>query len=213
MDDTFANTRSRIEYVNAAVYGSLADELTNWTVAERDQINSLAKELDREVERYPVVHAWSTDNGSGLKFWCRYCKDHHTHGRHSGPGTFLDASDNVVQLRTTPDGGIRRIPGMARLWRAYVRRFQQCKFNDRAPGGRGVCTCPIGSGDDHRVAHCWNREPGSYYEHGYILHEVEPNDARATVKPKRSGERRKPQRLPRDMFDNSIRSLRQTGSH
>jgi hypothetical protein len=36
MDDTFANTRSRIEYVNAAVYGSLADELTNWTVAERD---------------------------------------------------------------------------------------------------------------------------------------------------------------------------------
>jgi hypothetical protein len=180
----FADTKSRIEAVNAAVYGSRADELTNWTVAERDQINSLAKELDREVERYPVVHAWSTDNGSGLKFWCRFCKDHHTHGRHSGPGTYVGANDNVVVLPESP-----LAKQVRRLWHNYVRRAQQCKFNDRAPGGRGVCTCPMGSGDGHRVAHCWNREPGSYYEHGYILHEVEPNDARATAKPKRTRKR------------------------
>jgi hypothetical protein len=187
----FADTKSRIAAVYAAV--GIPDSDTDWTTAERDQINAMAKEEDRNVERYPVVHAWRTSyhGGSQLTFWCRYCKDHHVHGRHMGPGTFVDASDNVVQLRTTPDGNIRGIRGMARLWKAYVRRFQQCTFNDRAPGGRGICTCPMGCGDGHRVAHCHNREPGSYYEHGYILHEVHASDARATVKPVRPKRGRK----------------------
>lgn len=178
----FADTRSRIAAVNAAVGWPDPSE---YTVAERDQINALAKDLDREIDLRPVVHAWSTNRGCQLTFWCKFCKDHHVHGRHSGPGTFVDTSGSVVQLRTTPDGTVRRIPGMARLWQAYVHRVQHCRFNDRSPGGRGVCTCPLGSGDGHRVAHCWNRQPGSYYEHGYILHEVEPNDARATRKPTR----------------------------
>jgi len=189
-EEFFNDFKSQLAHVNRAVYGDRADELTNWKVAERDQINALAKELDREVELYPVIHAWRTNyhGGSQLTFWCRYCKDHHVHGRHHGPGTFRD-DENVVQLRTTPEGLIRRIPGMARLWKAYVRRFEQCTYNPDVPGGRGVCTCPIGSGDGHRVAHCWNREPGSYYEHRYILHEVEPNDARATRRPQRTRNR------------------------
>lgn len=179
----YNNTRERLAAVARAVGWP---EPHDWTVAERDQINAMAKEEDRNIERFPVVHAWRTDSGSGLTFWCKYCKSHHTHGRHSGPGTFVDESDNVVPLRTTPDGRIRGIRGMARLWKAYVRRFQQCTFNPNVPGGRGVCTCPMGSGDGHRATHCGNRDSGPYYEHGYILHEVEPNDARATAKPKRT---------------------------
>jgi hypothetical protein len=44
----------------------------------------------------------------------------------------------------------------------------------------------MGSGDGHRVAHCWT-EDSAYWRHGYILHEVEPNDVRALQKPKRTG--------------------------
>ena len=180
----FADTKSRIAHVNRAVYGDRADQLTNWSVAERDQINALTEDSDRQIDRYPVVHAWSTDNGSGLKFWCKYCKTEHVHGRHQGPGRFRDG-ETVVHLRTTPEGRIRRIAGFARLWKAYVRRFEQCRFNPNVPGGRGICTCPLGSGDGHRSTHCWNRN-GVFYEHGYILHEVEPNDARALHKPKQT---------------------------
>lgn len=37
--------------------------------------------------------------------------------------------------------------------------------------GRKACTCPTGSGDGHRVAHC--ADPTSpYYTSGYILREV-----------------------------------------
>jgi hypothetical protein len=39
----FADTKSRIAAVHTAVYGSLASELTDWTTAERDQINAMAK--------------------------------------------------------------------------------------------------------------------------------------------------------------------------
>ncbi len=37
--------------------------------------------------------------------------------------------------------------------------------------GRLPCTCPLGSGDGHRVAHCSDpRSP--YYASGYVLREV-----------------------------------------
>jgi hypothetical protein len=178
----FADTKSRIEAVNAAVYGSLAGELTNWTTAERDQINADARELDRHVDLYPVVHCWRTDSGSGLTFWCKDCKTHHTHGRHGGP-SHIDS----VNRWDAEDNWVPRIDAVLplRLWRRYLQSFGKCKFNSNVPGGRGVCTCPSGSGDGHRAAHCWSTD-SAYYKHGYILHEVEPNDARATRKPQRT---------------------------
>jgi hypothetical protein len=179
----YANdVRDRLAMV-ASVVGW--EDPNDYSQAEKDQQNALVRDLDRQVERYPVVHAWRTDKGSGLVFWCKYCKSEHTHGRHHGPGRFAE-DDNVVQLRTTPDGRIRRIPGMARLWKKYVLRHEQCMFNPNRPGGRGVCTCPMGSGDGHRSTHCTSRN-GEYFKHGYFLHEVEPNDARATRKPNERG--------------------------
>ncbi len=175
------DTRERLAIVANAVGW---DDPNDYSVAEKDQQNALVRDLDREVELYPVVHAWSTDNGSGLKFWCKYCNTHHVHGRHGGPGA-VDAYNR----RDAEDNWVARLDAVLplRLWRRYLQRFGRCKFNDRFPGGLGVCTCPVGSGDGHRVAHCGNRENG-YYEHGYILHEVEPNDARATRKPSRRRE-------------------------
>ena len=41
----------------------------------------------------------------------------------------------------------------------------------RQTRGREDCTCPIGSGDGHRSAHC--ADPTSpYRDRGYVLHEV-----------------------------------------
>jgi hypothetical protein len=182
MDDTFADTRSRIEYVNNEVYGSLAGELTDWSSAERDQINKWAREEDRDIDLYPVVHCWRTDSGSGLTFWCIHCKTHHTHGRHGGP-SYIES----VNRWDAEDKWVPRVDAVLplRLWRRYLQRFGKCTYNPNVPGGRGVCTCPFGSGDGHRVAHCWKRDAG-YYDHGYILHEVAPDDPRATVKPKRT---------------------------
>jgi hypothetical protein len=68
-----------------------------------------------------------------------------------------------------------------RLWKRYMKKVDDCHFRF----GRGYCTCPPGNGDGHRVAHCSNRKPGRWYERGYILHEVEANDARAQIKPRR----------------------------
>ncbi len=62
----------------AAANGGIDPE---WSVAERDQMEALADDMNRELEPYPVVHAWRTPNGSQLQFWCRFCKTHHVHGR------------------------------------------------------------------------------------------------------------------------------------
>lgn len=184
----FNDVKDRLAFVANSVQEHFAgwEDPNEYNVAEKDQTNALVRDLDREVELYPVVHCWRTSyaGGSQLEFWCKYCKDHHVHGRHSGPGTYVDSDDNVVRLRPEAEDDFTK--QMRRLWRSYVKRFQQCTFNDRAPGGRGICTCPMGSGDGHRVAHCWNRK-GGYYEHGYILHEVAPDDPRATTRPKRRG--------------------------
>lgn len=147
----------------------------DWTVAK------LSSELDDELERYPVVHAWRTDSGSGLTFWCRYCKVHHTHGRHGGP--------EQVETEKRWDAEANRVPHIdtvlsEKLWQEYLSQMAACKFNPNVPGGRGTCTCPMGSGDGHRAADCHNRGSG-WYEHGYVLHEVAPDDTRATRKPKR----------------------------
>lgn len=169
-------TWQRIDAANKAAGGQV-----DWTVAERDQMEALADDLNRELERYPVIHAWRIDNGSGLAFWCKHCKTHHVHGRHGGQGTVeaynrWDAESNWVP----------RSDAVLPLWRwkAHLQQFAGCAFNLNFPGGRGICTCPAGSGDGHRAAHCGNRE-GAWYEHGYILHEVEPNDARALREPQR----------------------------
>jgi hypothetical protein len=63
---------SRIEEANMA-----AGWFGEWSTEERDEIDSLAAKLDREIQLYPVIHAWRTNKGSQLTFWCTYCKDHH----------------------------------------------------------------------------------------------------------------------------------------
>jgi hypothetical protein len=52
-----------------------------------------------------------------------------------------------------------------------------CRLHDSL-FGRGPCTCPPGSGDGHRVAHCWNPK-SPYKATGYILREVAAAPKRA----------------------------------
>lgn len=157
LDDTW----ERIYQANRA-----AGVQPNYTVAERDQTEALADDLNQELEHLPVVHAWRSKNGSQLQFWCRFCNTHHFHGRHGGDSdTRGPRAGSVLPLR---------------LWKRYIKKFADCTFRF----GRGYCTCPAGVGDGHRAPHCGNRE-GDYYRRGYILHEVEPNDARATRNPRR----------------------------
>lgn len=157
-------TWQRISETNKA-----AGVQVDWTATERGQMEALADDLNRALERHPIIHAWRTSNGRQLQFWCKFCKDYHTHGRHGSASEF-NGKDSGSLLPV-------------RLWRQYVRKYADCTYRF----GRGFCTCPIGSGDGHRAPHCWNRKPGHYYEHGYILREVEPNDARALQKPNRFG--------------------------
>jgi hypothetical protein len=148
------------------------------SVAERDQLEALADDLNRELLRFPVIHAWPTKNGSQLQFWCKYCKDHHYHGRHLGPSRI----DAIMQW-DAEDNWVPRADAVLplQLWQRHLQQFAGCQHHD----GRGFCTCPAGSGDGHRGPHCGNRT-GDYYHRGYILYEVEPNDARAERKPGRN---------------------------
>lgn len=150
-----------------------------WTVAERDQMEALARDFNNDVELYPVIHAWPTQSGSQLQFWCRYCKDYHVHGRHMGTAYIA-----AVDRSDAKNSWVPRLDAVLplRLWKRYLEGFANCTFNDCVPGGRGLCTCPVGAGNGHRVAHCWNTA-SAYYRHGYFLHEVPPNDARAVRKP------------------------------
>jgi hypothetical protein len=146
------------------------------------EASGLADEFEREMESYPFIHAWATKNGSQLQFWCRYCNRHHFHGRHSGP-SHADVQDSW----DIENNWVPRLDAVLplRLWRRHLQRFRDCRYDDRYPGGRGLCTCPVGSGDGHRSPHCGNRD-GEYYSNGYILHEVHPNDDRALRKPNRN---------------------------
>ena len=147
-----------------------------WPLAERDQIEALADDLNREL-RFTVVHAWATRNGSQLTFWCRYCKTHHVHGRHHGPETVDHYTHASSVASEHPDS-----PVSERMWREYLSRFGECTYSSWVPGGFGICTCPVGSADGHRVAHCWNTQ-SPYWATGYRLHEVPANDVRALRKP------------------------------
>lgn len=145
-----------------------------WSVAERDQMEAAANDFNRELQRHPVVHAWQTKSGRELTFWCKNCKCHHTHGRHGGGGLRDDKGPKSHSVLSP------------QLWKRYLQRLRHCRYDLWSPGQRhATCTCPIGSGDGHRAAHCANRD-GAWYRHGYILHEVEPNDVRAFHKPKRN---------------------------
>lgn len=120
----------------------------DYNVAERDQIDALTRDLDREVERYPVVHAWRTSDGAQLQFWCKFCKNHHFHGRHLGESRVeaivrWDAESNWVPRADAV------LP--LRLWKRHLRQFSGCAHNDNLPRRRGFCTCPPGSGDGHRA--------------------------------------------------------------
>jgi hypothetical protein len=49
-----------------------------------------------------------------------------------------------------------------------------CPLHGDLHNGRAICTCPVGSGDGHRVAHCWT-ESSPYRKTGYVLREVTPS--------------------------------------
>lgn len=157
-------TWGRIREANAAAGWE------GWSLAQRDQLEALADDLNRDL-KYPVVHAWRTRDGSQLQFWCVGCQALHVHGRHQG-SSFVVWSHNA-EKSAHPDSILTD-----RIWDAYVQRFADCSYNPDVPGGRGFCTCPVGSGDGHRVAHCSN-EKSPYWRHGYVLHEVPANDIRA----------------------------------
>lgn len=67
------------------------------------------------------------------------------------------------------------------VWCAHCNRNHVHGRHISAPGcdydmlrpQRHRCTCPIGSGNGHRVAHC--HKPGSPYENtGYVIKEIAP---------------------------------------
>ncbi|AKK28701.1 hypothetical protein AB431_20770 [Mycobacterium sp. EPa45] len=148
----------------------------DWTVAERDQMEALADDMNGELLTYPVIHAYPTKDRSQLEFWCRYCKTHHIHGRH------------LSHHGLKADDGRSDSPMPLDRWLTYLQQFFNCTFNDNAVRNRGVCTCPAGSGDGHRVAHCQDTS-SPIWDHGYVLHEVEADDPRAQTRPER-GQRR-----------------------
>jgi hypothetical protein len=169
-------TWERINAANSTTLAGMPPRLASWTgrqfsVAERDQIDAAARDMDRAMSRYPVIHAWPTEDGSQLTFWCQSCKGHHVHGRHASLNSILEAWGSSCG-------------NVGDLWLEYLKKFEACNYNPNWPGGRGFCTCPVGTGNGHRIAHCWNSK-SPYYDHGYYLHAVPPNDVRALRKPQR----------------------------
>lgn len=70
--------------------------------------------------------------------------------------------------------GVRLIVWCTHCGRDHIHGV--CSGDPKCPTmrtrGRFPCTCPRGSGDGHRVAHC--HDPASpYYETGYVLREVD----------------------------------------
>jgi hypothetical protein len=67
------------------------------------------------------------------------------------------------------------------VWCEFCKRDHWHGRHDPATGGtaydnrrmrfRGDCTCPVGTGDGHRVAHCHNPD-SPYADTGYVLREV-----------------------------------------
>lgn len=169
-------TWERIYAANAVGSPEWANRL--FSVAETDQIDSMARDMDRQIARYPVIHAWGTKDNSQLTFWCEGCETHHVHGRHASLASILNAFGSSCG-------------NLGDLWLEYLKKFEACDYNPNVPGGRGFCTCPVGTGNGHRVAHCYNTD-SPYWEYGYYLHEVEPNDFRALQKP--ANYRRRPRK-------------------
>ena len=104
-----------------------------WSISERDQMEALADEMNRDLEPYRIIHAWPTKDRSQLTFWCRYCKTYHVHGRHSGT-SYIDA----VNRYDAHNKWVPRIDAVLplRLWRRYLQRFAKCMYNSNVPGGR-----------------------------------------------------------------------------
>jgi len=60
-----------------------------------------------------------------------------------------------------------------RRWHLHGRHVPgRCPLPE-FPGARQKCTCPVGTGDGHRVAHCTCRN-SPYIGRGYVLREVGP---------------------------------------
>jgi hypothetical protein len=170
------DTWDRINAANAA-----AGVFEEWSVAERDQIEALAVELNLELEQYQVIHCYRTKDGTQLTFWCQFCKRHHLHGRHMRDDYLRYASQLLSGQRAESDPERSSLAVFLEFpFRAYLRKVASCAYGN----GSGVCTCPTGIGDGHRIEHCHNPK-SPYNAHGYILHEVEPNDIRALTKPPR----------------------------
>ena len=64
------------------------------------------------------------------------------------------------------------------IWCPHCRRWHHhgvCSGNPACPAmpsGSRACTCPPGSGDGHRVAHCGHDSGSPYYARGYVVREV-----------------------------------------
>lgn len=172
----YSNSGERLEAIRHRL------GLPEFTDEERKEIPVLADQFNQGLSRFPVVFALAVNNNTQLEFWCKFCKAYHLHGRHGGQG-HVDAENRY----DAEQGWFPRIDAVlpVRRWKRYLQRFSECRYDLWSPLRRkAMCTCPAGSGDGHRAPHCSNREPGRYYEHGYILYEVPPGDPRATRAPR-----------------------------
>jgi hypothetical protein len=98
--------------------------------------------------KHPILMAWPSEDGRTLQAWCAPCGRFHTHGRHGHPGT---------------------------CWRLLRGRECECALHAEPYSMRRIpCTCPPGSGDGHRGAHCASLSRSPMKATGYVVREVRP---------------------------------------
>ena len=105
----------------------------------------------------------------GTTYTCPHCR---SMLELTDPGGWCDTCALPVLIGRRSSWGIQ-----LKVWCAHCRRDHLhgrchdartgCLFDERWPY-RYTCTCPLGYGDGHRVAHC-HTEESPYYASGYIV--------------------------------------------
>jgi hypothetical protein len=96
----------------------------------------------RPPRRMAVLAATASSSGRILQAWCPFCRGHHTHGRH---GAAVDCE-------------------------RWLGTACGCELHASLHGpSHTPCTCPPGSGDGHRGAHCTD---GPLRQSGYWVTEI-----------------------------------------
>jgi hypothetical protein len=101
--------------------------------------------VNQHRSKFPVLPAFPSPDGRTLLGFCYWCQVWHVHGRHGHP-----------------DDCRRRLKG----------QDCTCGLHPDYHASRGPCTCPPGSGDGHRTAHCYTLSQSPLKATGYVVREM-----------------------------------------